>query len=92
MSRRDLLPAEGVAKMEELDSDEELNDVVEVTGMEKEPESAEDAGRRRHQLGAGGRGAAPGGQGHRALQRQVKQHWISLCKLYLVFPSDSPSA
>jgi hypothetical protein len=29
--------------MEELDSDEELNDVVEVTGMEKEPESAEES-------------------------------------------------
>jgi hypothetical protein len=43
VSRRDLLPAEGVAKMEELDSDEELNDVVEVTGMEKEPESAEES-------------------------------------------------
>ena len=45
MSRRDLLPAEGVAKMEELnmDSDEELNDVVEVTGMEEEPGSAEES-------------------------------------------------
>ena len=45
MSRRDLLPAEGVAKMEELnmDSEEEINDVVEVTDMDEEPGNVEES-------------------------------------------------